>query len=102
MGKPNNTLFDPGIELRTPCLAVAVATTTPMRQKANEYEIFSNKNLMFVLQLVGIDDKRPNHEFLRKYFVLEVKVHDQILYGKIEKRLRDRSMSFYMFFRMRA
>ena len=36
--KPNNTLSDPEIELRTPCSAFALATTRPRRQ-TNEFPI---------------------------------------------------------------
>ena len=32
MEKPNNILSDPGIEPRTPCSAVVLATTRPTRQ----------------------------------------------------------------------
>ena len=37
--KPNKTLSDPGIEPRTPCSAVALATTRPARQSTLSKEL---------------------------------------------------------------
>ena len=62
MEKPNNTLSDPGIEPRTPCSAVALATTRPTRLKG----WFPTYKLSYVLPRIKGDSSLTNVIQIRK------------------------------------